>query len=87
MWVGHVQCENIYSEIDNLFSTSVLTLENKVKSKKIILETLKTKKSEKKEIIKVPLKSMVKVANKTVENFVSSLNESEKNELKVIINT
>lgn len=85
MWVGHVQCENIYSEIDNLFSTSVLTLENKVKSKKIILETLKTKKSEKKEIIKVPLKSMVKVANKTVENFVSSLNESEKNELKKLL--
>ena len=86
-WVGHVVCENKYQEIDNLFSTNVLTLENKIKSKKIILENLKTKKEDQKEIIKVPLKSMVNVANKTIDKYVASLTESEQKELKVILST
>lgn len=86
-WVGHVKCENKYQDIDNLFSTSVLTLENKIKSKKVIVESLKLPREEKKEVIKVPLKLMVNVANKTVANFVSSLNESERKELKKILST
>ena len=87
MWVGHIKCENKYKEIDNLFSTDVLTLESKIKSKKIICEILKTKKQEKKEIINVPLKSMLNVANKTVGKFISSLKESEQKELKKILST
>ena len=87
MWVGHIKCENKYKEIDNLFSTDVLTLESKIKSKKIICEILKTKGQEKKEIIKVPLKSMLNVANKTVGKFISSLKESEQKELKKILST
>ena len=87
MWVGHIKCENKYKEIDNLFSTNVLTLESKIKSKKIICEILKTKEQEKKEIIKVPLKSMLNVANKTVGKFISSLKESEQKELKKILST
>ena len=84
-WVGHVVCENKYQEIDNLFSTNVLTLENKIKSKKIILENLKTKKEDQKEIIKVPLKSMINVANKTIDKYILSLTESERKELKTIL--
>lgn len=87
MWVGHIQCENRYQEVDNLFSTNVLTLENKIKSKKIILENLKSKEQEKKEIINVPLKSMVNVANKTVEKYIQSLSESERKELKKLLST
>jgi len=86
-WVGHQKCENNYEKIDNLFSTNVLTLENKIKSKKIILESLKKPEIEKKDIIKVPLKSMVSVANKTISNFISTLSESERKELKKILNT
>ena len=86
-WVGHVKCENKYQDIDNLFSTNILTLENKIKSKKIILESLKRQKEEKREIINVPLKSMVNVANKTLDNYLSSLNESERKELKQILST
>ena len=86
-WVGHVQCENKYQDIDNIFSTNILTLENKIKSKKIILENIKSKKEEQKEVINVPINSMVKVANKTVENYISSLNESERKELKKILST
>lgn len=86
-WVGHIQCENTYKSIDDLFSSNVLTLENKIKSKKTILESLKNKAQEQKEVIEVPLNSMVKVANKTVENFISSLTESEQKELKTILST
>ena len=86
-WVGHIQCENTYKSIDDLFSSNVLTLENKIKSKKTILESLKNKSQEQKEVIEVPLNSMVKVANKTVENFISSLTESEQKELKSILST
>lgn len=86
-WVGHVKCENKYQDLDNLFSKNILTLENKIKSKKIITENLKRKKEETKEVLNVPLNSMVRVANKTVENYISSLNESERKELKKILST
>lgn len=86
-WVGHVKCENKYKEIDNVFSSSVLTLESKIKSKKVILENLKKQQVGKKETIMVPLNTMVKIANKTVESFISSLNESEKKELTKILKT
>jgi hypothetical protein len=86
-WVGHIKCENTYKDIDDLFSSNVLTLENKIKSKKTILESLKNKSQEQKEVIEVPLNSMVNVANKTVEKYISSLSESEQKELKTILST
>ena len=86
-WVGHIKCENTYKNIDELFSSNVLTLENKIKSKKTILESLKNTPQSQKEIIEVPLNSMVNVANKTVEKFISSLSESEQKELKTILST
>jgi len=86
-WVGHIKCENTYKNIDDLFSSNVLTLENKIKSKKTILESLKNKPQEQKEVIEVPLNSMVNVANKTVEKYISSLSESEQKELKSILST
>ena len=86
-WVGHVKCENKYQDVDNLFSNNILTLENKIKSKKVITESLKRQKEESKEVVNVPLNSMIKVANKTVENYISSLNESERKELKKILST
>jgi len=86
-WVGHIKCENTYKNIDDLFSSNVLTLENKIKSKKTILESLKNKSQEQKEVIEVPLNSMINVANKTVQKYISSLSESEQKELKNILST
>lgn len=88
MWVGHVKTTNKYSDIDNLFSSNILTMENKIKSKKNLIENIsKTKKESLTETIKVPLNTMVKIANKTVENFISTLNESEKKELINLLKT
>lgn len=87
LWVGHVKCENKYKEIDNLFSSNILTLENKIKSKKYLIENLSKKEIEKKEIINVPIKTMVNIANKTISKFISTLSESERSQLKSILDT
>ena len=87
-WVISVNSHNQYTDIDNLFYNSgdVLHLENKVRSKKVIVEGLKkTQVNENKETILLPLSSMVKVANKSIEEFVSNLNESEKKELNLFL--
>jgi hypothetical protein len=87
MWVNHIVCENNYEHIDNIFTKNVLTIESKINSKKIIVESLKEVSENKVDIINVPLKSMINVANKTVNNFISNLTESEKIELKHVLST
>jgi len=85
LWVGYVKSKNNYTDLDNLFSNSVLTLENKVKSKKIILENLK-KVPEKIETVKtLPVEKLVSVANKTLHNFINSLNEESRKTLTKIL--
>lgn len=83
-WTIGVNTHNQYTNIDNLFynSSDVTYLENKVKSKHSIVEGLKQKEiNENQKPILLPISSMVKVANKTIEDFISNLNESEKKEL------
>ncbi len=87
-WVGHIKTTNDYSNVDNLFSTGLLQLEDKIKSKKVICENLqKTETKQEKEVINVPLNSMLSVANKTVKSYVSSLNEEEQKEVYEILST
>ena len=82
MWVGHVKTNNEYNNIDNLFSKKLLNLESKILSKKTICENLqKSVIIENKEVINVPINSMLNIANKTIKNFISNLNESEQKEL------
>jgi hypothetical protein len=87
LWVGHIVSENRYQDIDNLFSSNASTLEEKLRSKKTISENLKKYPSKEKEVIEVPLKSMVEVANNTIKSHIDSLTESEKKQLNVILNT
>lgn len=86
-WVGHIVCENRYSDIDNLFSNNASTIEEKLKSKRTIIENLKKEPLKENKVIEVPLKSMVEVANKTIKSYVESLNESEKKQLNILLNT
>lgn len=87
MWVSNITTENNYEEIDNLFSNNVVMLENKLQSRKRIVESLKSVevKSESGKIINVSLEDMVNVANKTVNEFLSNISESEKKELMTIL--
>lgn len=84
-WVGHSKIDNQYETIDNLFSSNILAIENRIQSKKLISESLKKKPSVKKETLNIPLSSMVNVANKTITNYIDSLNESEKAELTKLL--
>jgi hypothetical protein len=77
-WLSDIECDNRYTNIDDLFSNDILKLENKVKSKKIIAENLKKTSSNKKEEINLPISVMVNLANKTINNHIESLNESDK---------
>lgn len=86
MWVGHIKCENKYKDIDNLFSENLLSLGDKLKSKLSIVENLKKKKENLTETkLDLPLEKIVEVANKTVNEYLSQIDESEKkNILKVL---
>jgi DNA-binding protein Fis len=82
MWVGHIKCENQYKEIDNFFTDNVTNLVEKIQSKNVILETISKTPNSNKEVTKVPLKTMVDVANKTIESYLNDLSESDKKDLK-----
>ena len=84
-WVGATKIDNQYETIDNLFSSNILTIENRIQSKKLISESLKKKPVEKKTVLNLPLSSMVSLANKTISNYIDSLNESEKTELTKLL--
>lgn len=84
LWVesNKIKSDNKFSEVDNLLSTNILTLESKIKSRNLIKENLqKTEVKQSKEIINLPISTMVQMANKTIENHIEGLNEEEKKEL------
>jgi hypothetical protein len=79
-WLDGVMIENRYNHIDDLFSNNVLALENKITSKRMVAESL-IKKDTTKETINLPINSMIKIANKSINSYIQNLNESDKNEL------
>jgi len=80
-WTNNIKSENEYSHIDNLFVPSLLNIESRLESRNIIKESLKKKPTVSKDIVNLPLSTMVNVANKTISNYIENLNESEKKEL------
>lgn len=83
-WLKDVATENKYQDIDNLISESVLNIPQRILSKRKIVESL-TKKQVVKEHVNIPLNSMVKVANQTLEKHINSLNESEQKIVKELL--
>ena len=81
MWVRNTKSNNSYENIDNLFSTDVLTIESRIKSKNLIIENLKKLPITESKGIELPLSTMVSVANKTIKSYIDGLNESDKKEL------
>lgn len=90
LWVesSEVVCENEYPHIDNLFFGDITKLETKIESRKFIKENLqKEEKKDTKEILNLPISSMVSIANKTIQQHIENLNESEKKEFFELLNT
>jgi hypothetical protein len=73
--------ENKYSDVDALVYTNKLDLMERLKSKKTLIQTLTSNKKETvKETINSPLKSMVSIANQTLNNYLENLDEAAKKE-------
>ena len=73
--------ENKYSDVDALVYTNKLDLMERLKSKKTLIQTLTSNKKETvKETINIPLKSMVSIANQTLNNYLENLDEDAKKE-------
>jgi len=86
-WVGNTKTENQYENIDNLFSTDILTIESRINSKKLISESLKKQPKKEQEIVNVPLTSMVNIANKTISSYIQNLDETDRKELTNLLTT
>jgi hypothetical protein len=72
---------NKYSDIDSLVYTNKLDLMERVQSKKSLIKTLVSQKPETiKESINIPLKSMVSIANQTMNSYIDNLDEASKKE-------
>lgn len=80
-WLFDVKVENNYENLDSLFNSDVLTIENKIKSRKIISESLTKTEKETKEIINLPISSMLNLANKTINDYIENLNESDRKQI------
>jgi len=77
--------QNRYSDIDALVYTNKLNLLERVNSKKNITSVLTSTNNIVKESINIPLKSMVSIANQTLNKYVENLDESSKKEFLQLI--
>ena len=77
--------EHQYSDIDALVYTNKFNLLERVNSKKNITSVLTSTNSVVKESINIPLKSMVSIANQTLNKYVETLDESSKKEFFQLI--
>jgi hypothetical protein len=77
--------QNKYSDIDALVYTNKLNLLERVNSKKNITSVLTSTNNVVKESINIPLKSMVSIANQTLNKYIENLDESSKKEFLQLI--
>jgi hypothetical protein len=85
IWVKNDKTDNKYEMVDSLFSTGILTIESRIKSKKLISESLLKQPIKDDEVINIPISSMISMANNTISKFVDNLNESEKKEFNQLL--
>ena len=78
--------QNYYMDIDTLVYTKTINLSERIKAKKNIVSILSKPKNKIEEGIKIPVSTMVKIANNTLGKFTESMDESTKNLFKEIVN-
>jgi hypothetical protein len=69
---------NLYSDIDTLVYINKLNIHERLQSRKNIIKVLTSENKIVKESIKIPISSMVKIANQTLENYVDTMDEQSK---------
>lgn len=85
IWTSQIKSKNNYKNIDLLFSRKLTDIENKVKSKNEIVESLKKSPVIVEQQSFVPLDSMVNIANNVISKHIETLNESSRKELKKVL--
>ena len=76
---------NNYKDIDNLVYLNKTDISERLNSKKNIIKVLMSEKKTIKESINIPIKSMVSIANKTLQSYLENMNESSKKEFLKLI--
>jgi len=72
------EIENKYSDIDTLVYLNKVNLKERIEARKKILETITPEKTIVEKAIGLPIKSMVTIANQTLNNYIQTLDESSK---------
>lgn len=80
-WVKEVKVQNQYKDIDTVLAKNTLVIENILNSKKRIVSQL-TKKDAKSEMVNLPLEKIYEVAQQNLKNYLTSLEESDLNQIK-----
>ena len=77
--------ENNYKDIDTLVYNSKINIKERIEAKRNILSIITSEKPEVKESIKIPISTMVKIANQKMSSYIDTLDESTKKELISLI--
>jgi hypothetical protein len=85
MWLSTTNVNNEYVDIDNLVSEKMVSIEDKIKSKNNIFESLKTTPKTTKSLKKVSLDSIVGIANKTISEHLNKMDEKTKKDLNEVL--
>jgi len=76
---------NIYQNIDNLVYFENVNIHERLSSKKMLIDNLMLTTKGLNESPKIPLKSMVSIANQTIGKYIESLDEATKKEVFYIL--
>ena len=77
--------ENKYSDLDTVIYSNKLNISERIQSKKNVINLLMSKNNLVKESINIPIKSMVNIANQTLNSYLENLDESTKKEFLLLI--
>jgi len=84
-WLKNELNESNYSHIDQVLNNGLKNIEEKIESKKTLIESLMKKKEVIKEHAKLPLSSLKKVANSVANNYLTQLDETTRKEVVSLI--
>jgi len=84
-WTKNITETSNYSLIDNLLYLGINEIDEKTKSKKLVIESLTKKQVDKKDSPKLPISMILNVANQKANEFLQNLDESDRTKVLEII--
>ena len=73
--------ENLYEDLDNLIYFNKIDIQERIDSRKKIMKNLMSESHKTNKVVSLPLKSMVSIANQTINSYLESLDETTKKEV------